>query len=295
MALVSVARYFDLAVNTAKRFLMHEGMTRAGAISFSSLFALFPFLLFLTALAAMVGETAAVCDFVNYAMKILPPDVAGTLQPAIEQVLGASEGGVLTFSMLMTLWAATSGVEALRDALNVAYDVEQQRHFLMRRLQGTLIVLMSSVVILFVMTSFVFLPLLWEPLAQWLHIAEATFWIVNGVQIGLSILLVWAGIALLYRWLPNVPQNFRDVIPGAILSGVLWFAILAVFSWYLRSFGRFTVIYGSLGGIVVTLMFFYLSATSLIIGAEFNAARRLQRVSRETAEAAARNTLLPKP
>lgn len=280
---------YNLIATTAIRFVQHEGMTRAGAISFSSLFALFPFLIFLTAVAATLGETQTARDFVDFALQSVPPEVADTLRPAIQQVLTTGEGGVLTFSMLMTLWAASSGVEALRDALNAAYDVETNRHFLMRRLQGTAIVLISSVAVLFVMTSFVFLPLLWEPLTRWLGIAAATVWIVNAVQIALSILIVWVGIALLYRWLPNVRQHFRDVVPGAILSGVTWLAILVIFSWYLRSFGRFTVVYGSLGGIVITLLFFYLSAAALIVGAEFNAARRLNRVAKDTAAASHRS------
>jgi membrane protein len=188
--------------------------------------------------------------------------------------------------MLVTLWTAGSGVESLRDALNSAYDVEAPRSFLLRRLQGAIIVIMAALVILFTMSGFVFLPLLWEPLTDWLDIRNANLRAITTVQGGLAVLLVLTGVTLLYRFLPNVPQRLAEVVPGMLLAGLLWFALLFGFSWYLSSFGRFAVVYGSLGGIVITLLFFYLSAATLILGAEFNAALRIRRLARHNALAA---------
>lgn len=274
-----------LPVDTARRFLQHDGMVRASAISFSSLFALFPFLIFLTALAGALGNNAEALNFVSLSLANLPDEVADTLRPVIFEVVGGSKGGILTLSMLATLWTAGSGVEALRDALNSAYDVEQPRAFWLRRLQGAVIVILAAVVILFTMSGFVFLPLLWEPLTDWLEIRDASWRAIGTVQGGIAVLMVLTGVTLLYRFLPNVPQRLAEVVPGMLLAGLLWFALLFGFSWYLSSFGRFAVVYGSLGGIVITLLFFYLSAATLILGAEFNAALRIRRLARHTAMA----------
>lgn len=289
-----------LPLDTARRFLQHDGMMRASAISFSSLFALFPFLIFLTALAGAVGNSTQALNFVSLSLANLPDEVAETLRPVISEVVGGDKGGILTLSMLATLWTAGSGVEALRDALNSAYDVEQLRSFWLRRLQGAIIVITAALVILFTMSGFVFLPLLWDPLTSWLDIRDASFAAISTVQGLFAVLLVLTGVTLLYRFLPNVPQRLAEVVPGMLLAGLLWFALLFGFSWYLSSFGRFAVVYGSLGGIVITLLFFYLSAATLILGAEFNAALRIRRLARHSAlaageQAAVRNTDTPQP
>ncbi|MCH2393639.1 YihY/virulence factor BrkB family protein [Oceanibaculum sp.] len=276
-----------LPVDTARRFLQHDGMVRASAISFSSLFALFPFLIFLTAVAGALGNNAEALNFVSLSLANLPSEVADTLRPVITEVVGGNKGGILTLSMLATLWTAGSGVEALRDALNSAYDVEAPRSFLLRRLQGAIIVIAAALVILFTMSGVVFLPLLWEPLTSWLDLRDVSLFAVGTVQGVVAILLVLTGVTLLYRFLPNVPQRLADVVPGMLLAGLLWFALLFGFSWYLSSFGRFAVVYGSLGGIVITLLFFYLSAATLILGAELNAAIRIRRLARQSALAAA--------
>lgn len=261
-------------------------MVRASAISFSSLFALFPFLIFLTALAGTIGNSTEALNFVSLSLANLPYEVAETLRPVISEVVGGDKGGILTLSMLVTLWTAGSGVESLRDALNSAYDVEAPRSFLLRRLQGAVIVIVAALVILFTMSGFVFLPLLWEPLTNWLDIRNANLRAITTVQGGIAVLLVLTGVTLIYRFLPNVPQRLAEVVPGMLLAGLLWFALLFGFSWYLSSFGRFAVVYGSLGGIVITLLFFYLSAATLILGAEFNAALRIRRLARHNALAA---------
>lgn len=275
-----------LPLDTARRFLQHDGMVRASAISFSSLFALFPFLIFLTALAGTIGNSTEALNFVSLSLANLPYEVAETLRPVISEVVGGDKGGILTLSMLVTLWTAGSGVESLRDALNSAYDVEAPRSFLLRRLQGAVIVIVAALVILFTMSGFVFLPLLWEPLTNWLDIRNANLRAITTVQGGIAVLLVLTGVTLIYRFLPNVPQRLAEVVPGMLLAGLLWFALLFGFSWYLSSFGRFAVVYGSLGGIVITLLFFYLSAATLILGAEFNAALRIRRLARHNALAA---------
>ena len=274
-----------LPLDTARRFLRHDGMVWASAISFSGLFALFPFLIFLTALAGTFGNSTEALNFVSLSLARLPVEVADTLRPVISEVVGGGKGGILTLSMLATLWTAGSGVEALRDALNKAYDVEQPRSFWLRRLQGAIIVIAAALVILFTMSGTVFLPLLWEPLTAWLDIRDASLRVIGLVQGGVAMLLVLTGITLIYRFLPNVPQRLAGVVPGMLLAGLLWFALLFGFSWYLSSFGRFAVVYGSLGGIVITLLFFYLSAATLILGAEFNAAIRIRRLARQSAVA----------
>lgn len=274
-----------LPLDTARRFLRHDGMVWASAISFSGLFALFPFLIFLTALAGTFGNSTEALNFVSLSLARLPDEVADTLRPVISEVVGGGKGGILTLSMLATLWTAGSGVEALRDALNKAYDVEQPRSFWLRRLQGAIIVIAAALVILFTMSGTVFLPLLWEPLTAWLDIRDASLRAIGLVQGGVAMLLVLSGITLIYRFLPNVPQRLAGVVPGMLLAGLLWFALLFGFSWYLSSFGRFAVVYGSLGGIVITLLFFYLSAATLILGAEFNAAIRIRRLARQSAVA----------
>ena len=104
-----------------------EGLELSGYIAFTAFFALFPFLIFLAALASFLGNPETADDFIGAMFNLMPDDVAGTLAPAARDVIGAREGGILTVGILVTLWFASNGIEALRVGLNRAYGVQEAR------------------------------------------------------------------------------------------------------------------------------------------------------------------------
>jgi membrane protein len=263
------------------------GLTYAGHIAFMTLFSSFPFLIFLTTLAAEVGQTDAARDFVTLVLSILPSEVSAAIKPAIVEVLSTRRTGLMTISILAALWATSSGIEALREALNKAYGVEEMRPIWLLRLQSLAFTIIFSICIILVMLVLVIGPVIWSYVQPHLDVPWEWGWFYEALRYFIAVALLYLVVALLYRWLPSRHLPRREVLPGAAVTVALWVALASLFSLYLRNLGRFSVTYGSLGGIVITLMFFYLSALIFIFGAEINSARRRAEAARLRAERAA--------
>jgi membrane protein len=269
------------------------GMTYAGHIAFMTLFSSFPFLIFLTALAGEIGQMDAAREFVTMALRALPPEVAEAIAPAIGEVMSTRRTGLMTISILASLWATSSGIEALREALNKAYGVEEPRSILFCRLQSLAFTIIFSICIILVILVLVVWPVLWSYIQPMLDLPSQRGWMYGALRYLVGVALLYLVVALLYRWLPSRHLPLREILPGAAVTVVLWVTLAGLFSWYLQNLGRFSVTYGSLGGIVVTLLFFYVSATIFVFGAEINSARRRAEAARLRAERAAERGEVP--
>jgi membrane protein len=264
------------------------GTTYAGHIAFTMLFSLFPFLIFLTTLAAEIGQMDAARHFINVSLAAFPHEVSAAIRPAIDQVISSRRTGLMTVSILASLWASSSGLEALREALNTAYDVEEPRSVWFCRLQSLLFTIVASISIIIVMLVLVIGPLAWSLIQPLLNTPWHWGWMYEALRYLVAVNLLYLVVALLYRWLPSRHLPRREILPGAAVTVVLWVVLASLFSFYLQTLARFSVTYGSLGGIVLTLMFFYLSALIFVFGAEVNSARRRTEAARLRAEHARR-------
>ena len=263
------------------------GMTYAGHIAFMTLFSSFPFLIFLTTLAGELGQMQAARDFVTLALSALPDEVGAAIEPAIKEVMSSRRTGLMTISILTALWATSSGIEALREALNTAYGVEEPRAVWFCRLQSLAFTIIFSVCIILVTFVLVIGPALWAYIQPLLAVPWQWGWFYEALRYVVAVVLLYIVVALLYRWLPSRHLPPREILPGAAVTVVLWVALASLFSLYLQNLGRFSVTYGSLGGIVITLMFFYVSALIFNFGAEINSARRRAEAARLRAQRAA--------
>ena len=251
-----------------------EGLELSGYIAFTTFIALFPFLIFLAALAGFLGDEEAAAGFIRAMFEFMPDDVAETLAPAIREVIETRRGGLLTVGIVSTLWVSSSGVEALRTGLNRAYGVREERPIWWLRLQSLVFVVVGALIILFLSLVVILGPIVWRVLGPGIeHVFEYwLFW--TAIRYVAAAVLLWGALMLLHRWLPNTKQAYRRVLPGACVTVVLWLLAASLFSWYLGNVADYTLIYGSLGGVTITLVFFYLTAMIFIFGAELNAAWR---------------------
>ena len=254
-----------------------NGWMMAGHIAYMGLFALFPFLIFLVALAGFLGQGEAANNSVELGLELLPEDVASALKPAIDEVRRAPHAGLITFGILATLWASSSGLEALRHALNLAYDVADQPSFWRTRVESLLLTILAAIVVIIVMVLLVVIPVVLDAIQIVFHhkagpVPRTDYF--AGSRDALGFLLLLGLLMLLYRVLPNIRLRATEVVPGAVLAWLLWLAAVWGYTIYLRSVPSFSITYGSLGGIVVTLFFFYISALLFVFGAEFNSVLR---------------------
>ncbi len=253
-----------------KRFNQDQGSVLSGYIAYSLMLSLMPFLIFATALTGFIVGVDESQTALNALFAVVPEHVAQTLEPVLLEVIGQRRGGILTVSALGAIWAASNGVEAVRIGLARAYDVDASRHRALSRLISVGVVLMGFVVFTVLCTLVIFAPLVFSLIERWTDIR---------VPLGIDILRYLIAAAVLavslygmHRVLPSRPMSGFRLWPGILASVVIWAVVATGLSLYLAYSPSYAVTYGALAGVIVTLLFFYLTGLALIFGAQVNAA-----------------------
>ena len=275
--------YFVLK-NTAQRAAETRLMIYAGYAALALLLALFPFAIFLVALAGLLGTSEQAEQLITYLLAMLPAEIVETVAPVIKNIMTSQNTGLLTIGIVVAIWVASSGLEGLRIGLNHVYEVKEWRVWWKRRLQGLIFVLFGAVAFSLLTTLVIVAPLFINFIGAYFSLTYQELIALNIVRYGFGFLLLVAVTTFLYTTLPNVRLAWQMQLPGAVLATVLWMGLAALFSLYLSNFGNYEVTYGSLGGIIITMVFFHYSAAAILLGAAFNMAIRERSVSRPPEE-----------
>ena len=282
----SLGLVFSLAAlkvvwDAINRFQAHEGFMLSGHIAYSALLALFPFLIFCTSVAAATIGPGELQALIELMFDIAPVQVADAMRPILEQALGVERRGLLTISGLGALWAASNGVEAFRLGFDRAYQPPSVRNFVISRAVGLVFVMIGTGAALIMGFAVVLAPLIIE-------VSEMLFGRAPPFGMGvLRYIIALVAFALflymMHAILPSGRPRARRLWPGITATILLWTVAASAFSVYLARFPTYTVTYGGLAGVIVTLLFFYLSGAVILFGAEINAA-----IHRREAEAMAK-------
>jgi membrane protein len=271
-----VRKYIRILYRCSKKAAIdtvnHDGIEHAGYLSFLSILSFFPFLVLFVSLAGMFGQTDLGSEFVKLLIRNVPDGVGDALLPRIDEIINGPPQSLLTIAIVGAIWTASSSVEGIRTILNRAYRVSTPPAYILRRLLSILQFLIITVMIISAMLFFLFAPIALEYFINLLSLQRDL--IINPAFVKLRYLLsifIWFGaVCFLYYIIPNIKQRWWNVIPGAVYVVLLWLLTAFIFSFYIRSFDQVNIIYGSLAGIIVALLFFYLLAMIFMFGAEFN-------------------------
>ncbi|WP_198086646.1 YihY/virulence factor BrkB family protein [Variovorax sp. E3] len=257
-----------------RNYVVHQSANQAGSLAFSSVLAMFPLLILVSAAAGFAGQPGEAAALARRVMSYAPAMVRDAVQPVIDEVLARRSQALLAVGVVTTLWTASSGMQAVRTALNRAYGIERGHPFWKARLKVTLFTVVVGASVLAVFSSVIIMPYVWRLLEDKAGAGHDVLWLRNSVRYGSAFLTLTALYALMYGWLPDIRQRLYTVLPGALAGAALWVGAAALLSYTLRSAGKLALIYGSFAGVVATLVFLYVSATTLIFGAEINAVLR---------------------
>jgi membrane protein len=249
-----------------------NGFEIAGHIAFTVMLSLFPFMIFLVSVAGFFGDTRSGQDFLNTLFLFSPPAVMTTLEPAIQEVIKSRSGGLLTIGLALSLYSASSAVAALRLALDLAYGVEEHRSFLWRKAQDFAVVAVGSIIVMLSSVAIIAGPFILNLVARFTFIGATDENLIHAARYGFTLVALAALVVVLHLVLPNSRLTIRQILPGAMTTTIAWIAAASVLTLYFGKFANYGATYGSLGGVVITLMFFYVSAVIFIFGGEFNAA-----------------------
>lgn len=259
-----------LLKKTFKEFSSDDMSTYASALAYRALFSLFPFLLFLLALLGFLNLS----DFFDWirqqAALALPPMAMEQVNPVIDQ-LHRQQGGLLSFGILAALWTASVGFRSLMNAMNRAYDVREGRPTWKLMLLSVLYTVGSAVLLLACAMLMVLGPQVMGWLADLVGLRDVVVVLWAWLRWPVVIFLMMLLVAVLYYVTPDVEQKFRFITPGSVLAVVVWVAASLAFGIYVQNFADYNATYGSIGAIIVLLLYFYISAAVLLLGAELNA------------------------
>jgi membrane protein len=255
----------------------HLSLIAAG-VGHYALLATFPALFAVVAIYGLVVSPEQIQMQVASLARFTPPDVAGAIDMAL-QSLAESQGGTLSVGaivgLLLALWSARAGMDAVMTAANIAYGIDKQRSFFRRMLVSLGLTVSAVIGFMLILAVAVAIPFL----ARLLGIGGVLTTVIDVVRWGALWLLVVLGLALIYRFAPNRDQaHWRWITYGSATAATLWVIASALFSVYVQNFSNYGKTYGALGGVVVMLLWFYISAYVLLIGAEIDAVLEKQTV-----------------
>ncbi|VTU41161.1 ribonuclease BN/unknown domain fusion protein [Variovorax sp. PBS-H4] len=261
-------------LQAVRNYVVHQSANQAGSMAFSWVLAMFPLLILVSAAAAFVGQPGEAAALAQRVMGYAPAMVRGAVEPVIDQVLAQRNQTMLTIGVLATLWTASSGMQSVRTALNRSYGIERGLSFWKARLKVTVFTCIVGLGVLLAFSSVIVMPYVWKAIEASGGGGRDALWMHLSVRYGLAYLTLAALYALLYGWLPDIPQRLYTVLPGALVGAALWVTAAATLSYTLRTAGKLALLYGSFAGVVATLVFMYISASTLIFGAEINGVLR---------------------
>jgi membrane protein len=256
--------------DTAKGFSEHDLSTYAAALAYRALFSIFPFILFLLALLGFLHLPSFFGWLREQAALLLPPVAMEQVDPVIDQ-LQQSQGGLMSVGILLALWTASIGIRSLMNAMNRVYQVEESR-------PGWKLILLSVAytvglaVMLLLAAGFMTLgPQIMNWLAAQVGMEQILVSLWAWMRWPLAILLMMLAVALIYYATPDVEQDFRFITPGSVVAVIIWLVASIGFGIYVQNFANYNATYGSIGAIIVLLLYFYISAAVLLLGAQLNA------------------------
>jgi membrane protein len=202
---------------------------------------------------------------------VAPPEVLAIIREQIVKISQGDSGGIMTFGVVAALWSSSSALVALIDSLNHAYDVEESRPWWKQRLTAILLTIGVAVFIIISVTLVVAGPELAGLVADRVGLGSAFEWTWKILQWPLVFALVASAIGLIYYFGPDVEQDFVWLTPGSLVATLLWLLASLAFRFYVVNFGSYNETYGAIGGVMVLMLWLYLSALVIIVGAEMNA------------------------
>jgi membrane protein len=273
-----------IALDAYDHFLAADGWAIASHIALSTLMALFPFLIVVTALAGFFGSKELADQVAQMLLDAWPVEVSGPIAYEIHNVLTVTRGDVLTIGVALAIYFASSGIESVRIGLNRAYRIGEQRAWWLLRLESVAYVLVGAVALLALAFLVVLAPLIFAKTAKYLPWLEE--WATTLLRYGTASAILIVALVLVHLWLPAGKRSLLDIAPGVIVTLVLWLASGALFGRYLADFaGNYVSMYAGLTSAFIALIYLYVNSTIFIYGGELNEAIRRARMLREEKQA----------
>jgi membrane protein len=257
-----------------RKIWFDEIFGRAAQLAFFWFLSLLPFLIFLTALASLLQQEVGLTGLITESGNLLPAAASNLLVTTFNQVNSKHHQSLLSFSLLAMVWAASAGMEAIITSLNRAYDTTRTRPWWKEKILALILTVGFGLFFFGAIILFNFSELISRETAIYFNFGRAfiSTWAI--VKWPLIMLFVLIGVELIYFFAPDCKQRWHIFTPGTIFALLLWLIISYGFKLYVTKFNNFDLMYGTLGGVMIFLLWLYLTGVAILVGGEINSALR---------------------
>jgi len=266
-------------IGTYGDVVRNHTLQMAAALAYYFVLSLFPALIFSSAVVAYLP----VPDLFNQALallaRFLPADAMGLVRRVLADVVSPNKGTFLSLGILGTLWGASGGFAATIEALNIAYDVRDDRPFWKTRVLAVGLAFLTGTLMLVALSVMVVGPRFGGWLAGRVHLSELFVLLWPYIHWTVAAAFTILAIEALYFLAPNLKQRFRATLPGAVVAVSCWIGLSYLLGIYFRHFGNFNKTYGTLGAAVALMVWLYWTGFAMLVGAELN--QELAKISKE--------------
>ncbi|UKS26328.1 YihY/virulence factor BrkB family protein [Paenibacillus sp. HWE-109] len=257
------------------QFQKHDATGLAAQCAYYFLLSLFPFLLFILSLLGYLPFSSD--DVVLLIKEYIPGAVSGWLEETLSNLLNVKRGGTLSFGLILALVSASAAMNSIVIAVNKAYGLPERKSFIHSRFLAVMLTLGMLIVIASALLLSVFGHWIGDWMAAHVHIATTKISIWNNFRWILNFIILFIVFTGIYYIAPNTCLTCKSVLPGALFAAIGWQATSLGFSFYVNNFTNYSATYGSVGGIIVLMTWFYISALIIIIGGEINALKHVKK------------------
>jgi membrane protein len=272
---IDFKRFFekDFLKKVYDEAMAEDVVSNAAQVAFYFIFALFPLLLFLLSLFGLILGSAEDMrqELFAYLGQVMPASAVTIIEQTLNEVVTESSGGKLTFGFLLALWSASAGIDSVRIVLNDIYDLEEKRAWWKYKLVSVLLTLGLTVLVIFVVATIFYGSQFLTSLLASAGLQGSAAIVANALSFILILAAMLLAFAFIYAFAPDhKPFAWKYITPGAVTAVVLWLAFSFGFRVYLAYFDSYAKTYGSLGAIIILLLWLYLTALVILIGGVIN-------------------------
>jgi membrane protein len=242
----------------------------AAQLAFYFFLALFPALLFLVALIGYLPIENMLTEMLEALGTVAPTEVLELLRTQLGELARGGHGSLLTLGIVGATWSSSAAMVAIINALNHAYDVGERRPWWKRRIVAMALTITLALFIVMSLALVLAGPSAASAVADWLGLGPAFGMLWGLVRWPLIFFLVVLGVDLVYHFAPNRRGRWVWITPGSLLATSLWILSSFLFKFYVANLANFNATYGAIGGVVVLLVWFYVSSLAILVGAELN-------------------------
>ncbi|MFP4697690.1 MAG: YihY/virulence factor BrkB family protein [Eubacteriales bacterium] len=262
-------RFFHF-INTFRKRISKDNISALSSqLTYYLLLSFFPFVMFLLTILSYTPITER--QFVSRISNLFPEDISKIITSILNEISKNQSNALLSITVIITIWSASRGVLAIIKGLNIAYRINETRSFIYIRAISVLYTLIFAIIIVLTFIMLIFGNKLLALITNLFNIPSELMGLIQFVRYVGSIGLLFLFFIIIYNAIPNRKISFTEVIPGSIFASIGWVLLSIFFSIYIDNFGEYSYMYGSLTGLILLLLWLYISSNIILIGGELNA------------------------